>query len=59
MFWTCSRTCSMRSFSSSAQSAIFTPAAVAVTFALAVAAVKVVSLVSTAKLPAGVFPARP
>jgi CDP-diacylglycerol--glycerol-3-phosphate 3-phosphatidyltransferase len=39
--------------------AICTPAAVAVTFAAAVAAVKIVSLISAAKLPAGVPRTRP
>jgi CDP-diacylglycerol--glycerol-3-phosphate 3-phosphatidyltransferase len=39
--------------------AICTPTAVAVTFAVGVAAVKVVSLVSAARLPAGVLRARP
>ncbi|MGC4811247.1 CDP-alcohol phosphatidyltransferase family protein [Micromonospora sp. DT228] len=39
--------------------AIFAPMAVAVTFALAVAAVKVVSLVCAAKLPAGLPRTRP
>jgi phosphatidylglycerophosphate synthase len=39
--------------------AIYTPTAVAVTFAVAVAAVKVVSLVSAAKLPAGVLRTQP
>jgi CDP-diacylglycerol--glycerol-3-phosphate 3-phosphatidyltransferase len=39
--------------------AICTPAAVAVAFAAGVAAVKVVSLIAAAKLPAGVLPARP
>jgi CDP-diacylglycerol--glycerol-3-phosphate 3-phosphatidyltransferase len=39
--------------------AIFTPAAVAVTFALGVAAVKVVSLVAAAKLPADALALRP
>ncbi|MEU7614091.1 CDP-alcohol phosphatidyltransferase family protein [Micromonospora sp. NPDC049204] len=39
--------------------AIFAPMPVAVTFALAVAAVKIVSLVCAAKLPAGLPPARP
>jgi phosphatidylglycerophosphate synthase len=39
--------------------AIFTPAAVAVTFALGVAAVKVVSLVAAAKLPADPLALRP
>ncbi|MEU8284351.1 CDP-alcohol phosphatidyltransferase family protein [Micromonospora sp. NPDC048905] len=39
--------------------AIFAPMPVAVTFALAVAAVKIVSLVCAAKLPAGLLPTRP
>jgi phosphatidylglycerophosphate synthase len=39
--------------------AIYTPAAVAVTFAVGVAAVKIVSLISAAKLPAGVLQTQP
>ncbi|HEY6745946.1 MAG TPA: CDP-alcohol phosphatidyltransferase family protein [Mycobacteriales bacterium] len=39
--------------------AVVAPTAAAVTFALGVAAVKVVSLVSAARLPAGLLPAQP